>query len=260
LSTKRQSIVKAPLRRVAARSLAHPIRDNLSVQVLRDLAARLDRGELKSGDRLPTERELMVRYGVSRTVVREAMSSLRASGRVATHQGRGGFVLESTRGFKMTREPAEVTTLQDVILVLDLRIGLESEAAALAAKHRTPAQLQDLQAAWKALQASVEAPDASTTYDIQFHMAIARATNNHYFVDLLGKLAPVMIPRARVDLFKSHRKSKTDYLQRIQLEHAQIHQAIARGDADAARAAMRLHLTNSRERLRLALEEQQRAR
>ncbi len=68
-------------------------RDSLTAQVLRDLSARIERGELSSGDKLPTERELMVEYRVSRTVVREAISSLRSSGRIDTQQGRGAFVL-----------------------------------------------------------------------------------------------------------------------------------------------------------------------
>ena len=64
-----------------------------------------------------------------------------------------------------------------------------------------------------------------------------------------------MIPRARVDLFKDDRKARLRYLERIQQEHAQMYDAIARRDAEAARAAVRLHLANSRERLRAALEQ-----
>jgi DNA-binding FadR family transcriptional regulator len=89
---------------------------------------------------------------------------------------------------------------------------------------------------------------------VRFHLEIARATGNHYFTELYGGLAPRLVPRARLDLFKNDPDGKIAYLQRIQQEHAQIHQAIGRGDPEAARAAMRLHLTNSRERLRAALD------
>ena len=75
------------------RSIEHRQRDSLTTQVLRDLSGRIEKGELKPGDRLPTERELMALYGVSRTVVREAVSSLRSTGRIATQQGRGAWVL-----------------------------------------------------------------------------------------------------------------------------------------------------------------------
>jgi DNA-binding FadR family transcriptional regulator len=97
-------------------------------------------------------------------------------------------------------------------------------------------------------------PDSSAEHDVRFHLEIARATGNHYFTELYAGLAPRLVPRARLDLFKNDPHGKLAYLQRIQQEHAHIHQAIVRGDAEAARAAMRLHLTNSRERLRAALD------
>ena len=235
-------------------SIEHRQRDSLTTQVLRDLSARIEKGELKPGDRLPTERELMALYGVSRTVVREAVSSLRSSGRIATQQGRGAWVLDppSSLGFQL--DDADLSTVKDVLQVMEIRIALESEAAALAAQRRTSEQLTALRQAFDALEASLSRPDSSAEHDVRFHQEIARATGNHYFTELYSRLAPRLVPRARLDLFKNDPEGKVAYLQRIQQEHAQIQQAIARGDAEAARAAMRLHLTNSRERLRAALE------
>ncbi|MGH8799173.1 MAG: FadR/GntR family transcriptional regulator [Casimicrobiaceae bacterium] len=229
-------------------------RDSLTAQVLRELAARIERGELKTGDRLPTERELMAAYRVSRTVVREAISSLRASGRIDTQQGRGAFVLAPAFALPYIVDPAELRKIGDVLQILDLRIGLESEAASLAAQRHTAPQLADIRAALDTLEAGVAAAETSVAPDLRFHLAIIRATGNPYFIDLFTQLGTMLIPRASVDLFKNDRKAKVRYLGLLQQEHAQICQAIARGDAEAARAAVRLHLTNSRERLRATLE------
>jgi len=236
-------------------SIENRPRDSLTAQVLRDLTARIERGELKPGGRLPTERELMAAYRVSRTVVREAISSLRASGRIETQQGRGAFVRSPPVSFRYALDASDLAKLGDVLHIMDLRIGLESEAASLAANRHSAAQLNDIHAALRRLETDITSADTSVASDVQFHLEIIRATGNAYFIDLFKQLAPLMIPRARVDLFKHDRKAKVQYLQLIQQEHAQIYQAIARRDAEAARAAVRLHLANSRERLRATLED-----
>jgi DNA-binding FadR family transcriptional regulator len=231
-----------------------PPRDSLTAQVIRDLAARIDAGELPGGTQLPTERELMQAYGVSRTVVREATSSLRASGRIATQQGRGAFVLAAPAAFRFTIDTAELGTLRDVLQVMDIRVAVEAEAAALAATRRSSPQLAALRAALEALAAGLRKPAGNSESDVAFHLAIAKATGNGYFAQLLDGLAPRLLPRARLNLFGDDRKRKLDYLQRLQHEHSDIFHAIERRDGDAARAAMRLHLSNSRERLRQAFE------
>ncbi len=229
-----------------------PPRDSLTAQLVRDLAAKIDAGELAPGARLPAERELMEAYGVSRTVVRETMSSLRASGRIATQQGRGAFVLETPAAFRFTIDPAQLGTLRDVLQVMDIRVAVEAEAASLAAARRSDAQLAAIAEALAALERGLRKPGGNTESDVAFHLAIARATGNPLFPQLLGELAPRMVPRARLDLFAGDRRRKLDYLARLQQEHADIYHAIERQDVDAARAGMRLHLSNSRERLRQA--------
>ncbi len=240
-----------PARRAPRR---RPPRDSLSAQVVRDLAARIDSGELAPGARLPPERELMERYGVSRTVVREATSSLRASGRVATHQGRGAFVLSAPAAFRFTIDPAEINTLRDVLQVMDIRVALESEAASLAAQRRSDAQLRAIAVALDDMASRMRSPAGHSAADVAFHVAVASATGNAYFSNLLVEVSPRMLPRQRLDLFRDDRRGRLAYLKRLQQEHGDIYQAIARRDADAARAAMRLHLSNSRERLRRAFE------
>lgn len=229
-------------------------RDSLTAQVLRVLSSQIESGALKPGDRLPAERELMETFKVSRTVVREAIASLRSSGRIDTQQGRGAFVLPPPFAYPYVVDASDLAQIGDVLSIMDLRIGLESEAASLAAQRHSRGQLADIGAALENLEGGIRAADAAVSPDFQFHLAIIRATGNPYFIDLFTQLGPRIIPRARLDLFHDDRKARVRYLELIQLEHAQMYQAIARRDGEAARAAVRLHLTNSRERLRAARE------
>ena len=228
------------------RSLAHDVVDALT--------GRIRDGSLAQGEKLPTEAAIMEEFGVSRTVVREAISSLRSSGRIDTQQGRGAFVLSPPFAISYAMDASDLAKVGDVLQIMDLRIGLESEAASLAAQRHTAAQLGDIRAALDKLEVGIKAAETAVTPDFQFHLEIIRSTGNPYYIDLFTQLGPSLIPRARVDLFKDDRKAKVRYLELIQLEHAQMYHAIARRDAEAARAAVRLHLANSRERLRAALE------
>ena len=227
---------------------------SLPAAVTRDLSARIRRGELTPGAQLPTERGLMDAYGVSRTVVREAISSLRAEGLVITQQGKGAFVPREPRPASFRIAEADLVTIQDVLRVMELRIGLEAEAAALAALRRSAAQVARMRSALADLEKSVESAEASVQADLRFHLQIGEATGNDYFVNLLRQLGPLLIPRARVDTFRNDPAGRTAYLQRVNGEHERVIEAIARGDPDAARAAMRVHLVNGRERIRAAFE------
>jgi GntR family transcriptional regulator, transcriptional repressor for pyruvate dehydrogenase complex len=224
--------------------------DSLASLVARELVQRIERGELRPGDRLPSERELMQAYGVSRTVVREATSSLRSAGRIATQQGRGAFVMAAVgpaaRPFSVL--PAQRAESKDSHLdVLEVRIGLETEAAAQAARRRTPETLQAIEQALRSLSIALDGGSSGVRRkDREFHQAIARATNNPYFADLLSSLSALPGDKpSRVYVDMAARKL---HLQQVRTEHEQIVRAIERGDPDAARAAMRVHLSNSHER------------
>lgn len=235
--------------------LREPRRVSLAERVTRDLAARMAGGELRPGDQLPTERALMARYGVSRTVVREAMSSLRAAGRLATQQGRGAFVLDpAAQPARYRLDPSEAGEAGDVLRLMEIRIALEQEAASLAAQRRDAAGLAALERIAADFAASVADPARSTEHDQAFHLCVAALSGNPYFGTLLGGLSPRLLPRARIDLFKDDQAARLAYLRTLQVEHDNILEAIRRADAEGARAAMRLHLSNSRERLRAALD------
>lgn len=219
-------------------------------EIVESLAASIRKGHLQPGEKLPTETEIMARFDVSRTVVREALSKLQASSLVETRHGIGTFVLQpqDAGNFKITAE--DFATVADVISVLELRISLETEAAGLAAQRRTTENLQAMQAALLAFQTSIEADSDAVPPDFQFHMEVARATGNRHFADLMTYLGTMIIPRTRVNTLQNAPEGRFNYLQRVNSEHESIYHAIRHQDPEAARAAMRTHLANSRERLR----------
>jgi DNA-binding FadR family transcriptional regulator len=218
------------------------------------MTARIAKRELRPGDKLPTESEVMVAYGVSRTVVREAISRLQAGGLVETRQGVGTFVLQRAAHGPFRVDPAELATIEEVIGVLELRIAIEAEAAALAAQRRSDGQLAEMRKALDAFALSVEEAGDAVNPDFRFHLEVALAAGNRHFADLMTHLGTVIIPRARVNTARLAQEARSAYLRRVGREHEAIYAAIARRDADAAREAMRTHLANSRERLKRAHE------
>lgn len=219
-------------------------------EIVDSLGNSIREGRLPPGAKLPTESEIMAQFDVSRTVVREALSRLQASSLVETRHGIGTFVLQphDAGNFKIT--PEDFTTVDDVISVLELRISLETEAAGLAAQRRTRENLAALAAALQAFHDSIHLDSDAVPPDFQFHMEVARATGNRHFSDLMTYLGTMIIPRTRVNTMQSAPEGRLNYLQRVNSEHESIYNAIRNQDAEAARAAMRTHLSNSRERLR----------
>jgi GntR family transcriptional repressor for pyruvate dehydrogenase complex len=225
---------------------------NLAQGVIEQITSDIQAGRLKPGDKLPTESAIMERHGVSRTVVREAISHLQASGAAETRHGIGTFVLEAAPASAGLLSET-IVTLRDVLAILELRICLETEAAWLAASRRTDQQAAQLGALVVAMRAGGE-PGGAVEGDVQFHLLIAQSTGNKYFLDILTQLGSAIIPRARLNAAKLGKDSPAAFLERVHREHEEIWQAIARKDPEGARAAMRTHLSNSRERLRLAQE------
>jgi GntR family transcriptional repressor for pyruvate dehydrogenase complex len=227
---------------------------NLAQGVVEEIGARIRQATLKPGDKLPTESAIMQEHGVSRTVVREAISHLQAAGLVATRHGIGTFVLapppDAQKAFAIDAD--SIVTMRDVLAILELRISLETEAAWLAASRRSDDQATQLGDALAEMRQALRQGQTAVEADVRFHTLIAEATGNRYFVQMLGQLGSALIPRARLDTPALDARAPADYLERVNREHEDICNAILRRDPEAARAAMRTHLSNSRERLRLA--------
>jgi len=224
----------------------------LAMDVVDALGERIRDGRLAAGVKLPTEAEVMDEFAVSRTVVREALSKLQAAGLVRTRHGVGTFVVGPGDDSAFRIAPQQLETLRDVIAVLELRIGVESEAAGLAAQRRSPENLAVMRQALDEFAQAVEQGRDAVAADFRFHREIARATQNEHFAGLLDTLGTKIIPRARLDPAGVLDAEAQVYLRRVNAEHESIYDAIAGQDAEAARAAMRTHLANSRERRRRA--------
>jgi GntR family transcriptional regulator, transcriptional repressor for pyruvate dehydrogenase complex len=231
------------LDRDAGRGLAHELVERLKERILA--------GEIEPGRKLPAESSLTAEFGVSRTVVREAISRLQAAGLVETFQGRGSFVLalpEPAHEFSL--DASRVRSHRDVLDLLDFRIGLEVEAAGLAAERRTEHQLKAIARALADFRRTGENLGKLVEADFTFHSKIAVASGNRFYSDLLDSLGPMMIMLPRTRLDASYSPADPSHFTRVVMEHENIYDAIARSDPEGARAAARVHLSNTRHRLR----------
>ncbi|AQS47208.1 GntR family transcriptional regulator [Thioclava nitratireducens] len=224
--------------------------DHLPTRIATQFAKRIYDGVLKAGDKLPTEHAMSKTFGVSRTVVREAIAQLRNEGLVETRQGVGAFVVERTArqirledGKKMDRHAFNE--------LYQVRVPLEMEAAALAAVHHTEAQMAALDAAMMGLSDIPDWGKSGVTADLDFHRIIAEATGNDYFVQFVTAISErishvITIARAEGQL--------DDVIAWTIEEHGAICEAIRARNPAAARAAMQRHLVNSAERVGLQFE------
>lgn len=218
---------------------------NLRSGLVETLIAQIESGDLAPGQRLPTEQAIVAATGVSRTVVREALASLRAKGLITTRQGLGAFVAKdpSPRAFSIV--PTDLESIDEVLRVLELRMGVEVEAAGLAALRRTEEDLARMEARLAAIEDSVHGGGHGIEEDFGFHRAILAATGNSYFVRLLDTFGSSLIPRQWVKLDTMAPPEREKHLARMQREHRAILSAIREGDDRAAGRAMRGHLGKS---------------
>ncbi|MDB6142176.1 MAG: FadR family transcriptional regulator [Pseudomonas sp.] len=219
---------------------------SLATDLVTQLSQRILLGKLNPGEKLPSESEIVREHGVSRTVVREAISKLQASGLVETRHGIGTFVLEQPAPTGMRLKVETAAGVRDII---ELRIGLETQAVALAAARRTEEHLVAMRQALDDYQDLLAKEDSCVEADRRFHMLIAEATGNPCFVEIMQHLGSAIIPRSRIGSSERGGTSLAHHGYLANLEHEALLNAIRRQDPDAARAAMWTHLSNSRERL-----------
>jgi GntR family transcriptional regulator, transcriptional repressor for pyruvate dehydrogenase complex len=236
--------------RMIASSIATRKPRNLTHELVDQLSASIAQGRLAPEQKLPSEAAIMEQFGVSRTVVREAISHLQAAGLVHTQHGIGTFVLVQHDAPAFKINPAQLATLRDVIDLLEFRIGMETEASALAAQRRTDTNIGLMRQAMDAFHLAVIEGRDAVSADLQFHQEIARATQNPHFSDMLNSLGSRAIPRSRLKDTIPDANARMAYLMRVNQEHENIFSAIVSQDAEASRAAMRTHLSNSRDRLK----------
>ncbi|MEA2732235.1 MAG: GntR family transcriptional regulator, transcriptional repressor for pyruvate dehydrogenase complex, partial [Acetobacteraceae bacterium] len=149
---------------------------SLVVEIGQRIAADIATGRLTPGAQLPTEQAMMDAMGVSRTVIREAVATLRAEGLIATRQGIGSFVATLPTQALFRIEPGQAASLTDALHIMELRTAVETEAAGLAAERATKSQRRAIHAALDAIDAAIERGEPAVNEDFAFHAVITDAT------------------------------------------------------------------------------------
>ena len=234
------------------RPIARPLR--LSEEVSGDLQQRIANGELKAGDRLPTEKALGEAFGVSRAVVREAIARLKADGRIETRQGSGAFVVEAPKSINLRFWKGAGPELNELRDIFELRAMVEGAVAELAAQRRDKNDLKAMAEQLQAMDDALAGGFDGTEADDNFHVAMARATHNSYIgrlVEFLGR----HFSDSRKLSWLGTRKELAHPLE-AQREHRALFEAISRGSAEAARRCAQEHLrgTAGRFGIKLALD------
>ena len=222
----------------------------LADRVTAVLLEKIKNGEFPPGTRLPTEHVICERFGVSRTVIREAISRLKSEGLVEVRQGSGTIVREANRATAFRLVVDENDSVEAVLRVAELRRGIEAEAAALAAERRTRAQLADIKRALAAIDLAAKEARDGVDEDLNFHMAISRATGNSLYPPLLEYLG--QFAHAAILVTRKNEARRDDFSRQVREEHKAIYDAIAAKDPAAARLAVLTHIDNAGARVRAA--------
>lgn len=223
----------------------------LVAQVREAIRAQITGGTYRPGDRLPSEARLTQEFGVSRTVVREAVAALQSDKLVEPRQGAGVFVLAPPPPEGISFRGLDLARVSSLIEMMELRTAVEGDAAGLAALRRSPAQEEKIIEAFDELRALSREGRPTVAADFRFHLAIAEAANNPRFGEFLRLIGTAIIPRQAMN----DETTSPEYLAALDSEHERILTAIQSGDEDSARAAMRQHLKNGQARYRRFLRE-----
>lgn len=220
----------------------------LTDEVARMLCEAIKSGVYKPGDRLPTEVALCELYGVSRPVLREAISQLKSDGLVVPQQGRGVFVSENGYKASMHFDIPSIEDKKEVLQIFDLLMAVEVHSTGLAARSRTKQQLSAIKKALDKLVSAISAGELGSEEDLLFHTEIVKATNNRFILTIATFLEENIrhaIRTARKNTSLSLDKFNNDVI----LEHEAIYLAIKEQDVDKARKAAENHLKNTSDRL-----------
>ncbi|MBI1795213.1 MAG: FadR family transcriptional regulator [Chloroflexi bacterium] len=217
--------------------------ERLYERIVSQIEQRIEAGDLKVGDQLPSERELAEQFAVSRTAVREAVKALRQKGLMEIRPGRGTFITNATSD-----------TIRDSIGMLmkfgiakgsgnlvEVREILEPEIAALAATRITDEYITAMREAVEIMETALDNVDVFVEADLDFHLALAEGTQNPFIPILMDSIIDLLREqRKRIGLTKGG-------LQRGQVHHKKILDSVIRRDPQAARQAMQDHLQQVRE-------------
>lgn len=217
-----------------------------SEQIARHLSAGIRSGLYPAGHKLPTEKALCERFGVSRPVVREAMSRLKSDGLAESRRGSGCYVTDPSQRRALKFDDGRIADRQGLLDLFELRLPFETAAARLAAARREPADLERMERTLEVLRATSQSTRDFIVADQGFHNAIATATRNRFYVEFSAFLAGNLI--AAIFTIQSGSPS-IDLKSSTIAEHERILSAIRARDPERAAHAVAQHFDSARQRI-----------
>ncbi len=225
--------------------------EHLPARIAQQIGRDIAEGRILPGEKLPTEHVLAKGFGVSRSVVREAIAQLRNEGLVETRQGVGAFVTELQARASIRIEQDDLHDRQSFRDLFQLRLPLEIEAAGLAAVHHDQSDLDKLDETLAAMTGADKWTEQGIVADLAFHRILAAATKNEYFSLFIGFIAE----RISLAINAARAAAVLEEIVEVTIaEHLAIREAVASRDPQRAREAMRRHLLGATGRLGLTLE------
>lgn len=219
--------------------------ETLSSKVSRELIRSIVSGRFNPGELLPTEEQLCNQFGVSRSVVREAMKTVNNIGMARSRQGQGTVVLPAAEwnnfSVEILQARRDTGTIHEVLAeVLELRTIVEVRAAGIAASRANDENLDRLTELAEQMRGVTDDVSAFIRLDIEFHDEIFRATANHLIVNLFQLLHPVLAVAREIGVTSQEQPAG---MRQAVTEHATILESIRAGSEENAQQAMREHLT-----------------
>ena len=224
----------------------HGTRTSVSDGIVEQVVDLISRDVLKPGDRLPSERELCKRLGVGRSSLREALRSLAVMGIIDGRVGDGTFVSDSNKRYlEKTLQWGLLLDRKRVQDLIETRLMLESQTAFLAAQRVTAENIEAIEETLRGMKASIGEPEKYLEFDLQFHLTIARATQNSILYSLLSMIRGYLQEWIKGSLAEPS-TTQTETRAELSLqEHQKILDALRKGEADQAQQAMMEHILSS---------------
>ncbi len=218
---------------------------SLAEAVAEQLMNMIAKGQLKPGDRLPIEQDLMEGFGVGRSTLREAVKSLVVAGLLETRRSSGTFVSDSYIDYLSQRLQWDlVFTKQELRHIIEIRCALEEQAAALAAERASKAQIEKLAQLVDVISVEGAEPELAVDHDIAFHIALAEASNNPLLLNLFLNLRQVLHGYIKSGYTRRGYDNQVNAKDMADL-HRPIVVAIQAGDSSGAKNAMHAHFQNT---------------
>jgi len=221
-------------------------RNSLSDAIVEQIIDLISRGVLKPGERLPSEKELCLRFGVGRTTIREGLRSMAVMGILDGRVGEGTFVSADSRKYlEKALQRGLLIDRKSVNDLVETRLMLESQTAYAAAARATDENLQEIEEALEGMRRSLDRPEEYLEHDLRFHLAIARATQNQILYNLLSMTRGYLQTWISESLSKPSARKMRARTESSVREHQKILQALRKRKPEESRQAMTEHILSS---------------